>query len=151
MTARYSAALPDILGEMDRGTDGNTPMKPLISIVDDDQAVREALQRMLQSYGFATAVFASAAQFLASGHPRDESCLILDVRMPEITGLGLHHQLVSGGCRIPIILITGSPTSVERERAISMGVVSYLAKPLDERVLIETLREALEHGCQAAD
>jgi FixJ family two-component response regulator len=126
-------------------------MGPLISIVDDDQAVREALQRMLRSYGYVTAVFGSAEQFLDSGRPRDESCLILDVRMPGMTGLGLHHHLVSGGCRIPIILITGSPTSGERERAISMGVVSYLTKPLDERVLIETLREALEHGCQAAD
>ncbi|HEX2150478.1 MAG TPA: response regulator [Stellaceae bacterium] len=126
-------------------------MEPLISIVDDDQAVREALQRMLRSYGFTTAVFDSAEQFLASGRPCDESCLILDVRMPGMTGWGLHHHLVSGGCRIPIILITGSPTRGERERAMSMGVVSYLAKPIDERVLLETLREALEHGSQTAD
>jgi FixJ family two-component response regulator len=151
MTARYSAALPDILGAMDRGTDGNTPMKPLISIVDDDQAVREALQRMLQSYGFRTAVFASAEQLLASGRPCDESCLILDVRMPGMTGLGLHHHLISEGCRVPIILMTGSPTLRERERAMSMGVVSYLTKPVDERILLDTLREALQHDRHAAD
>ena len=126
-------------------------MEPLISIVDDDQAVREALQRMLRSHGFTTAVFASAEQFLASGRPGDESCLILDVRMPGMTGWGLHHHLASEGCRIPIILITGSPTNGERERAMSMGVVSYLAKPVDERVLLQTLREALEHGSQTAD
>lgn len=125
-------------------------MEPLISIVDDDQAVRDALQRMLRSYGFMTAVFASAEQFLASDRPRDASCLILDVRMPGMTGVGLHRHLLSEGCRIPIILITGSPTNGERERAMSMGAVSYLPKPVDERVLLETLREALQHGSQAA-
>lgn len=124
-------------------------MEPLISIIDDDPGVREALQRMLRSYGFATAVFGSAEHFLASGRPCDESCLILDVRMPGMTGLGLHHHLVSEGCRIPIILITGSPTRGERERAMSMGVVSYLAKPVDERTLLDSLREALGHDSHA--
>ena len=126
------------------------PMEPLISIVDDDKAVRQALQRMLRSYGFATAVFASAEQFLASEHPCGASCLILDVRMPGMTGLGLHHRLVAEGCRIPIILITACPTSGERERALAAGAASYLAKPVDERVLLDVLREALEHGGQAA-
>jgi len=126
-------------------------MQPLISIIDDDQAVRDALQRMLRSYGFTTAVFASAEQFLASGHPCDEACLILDVRMPGMTGLGLYRHLMSEGCRIPIILTTGSPTPGERESAMSLGVASYLAKPLDEHLLLETLRAALEHRSQAAD
>jgi len=134
---------------VDRRTDA--AMQPLISIIDDDQAVRDALQRMLRSYGFTTAVFASAEQFLASGHPCEEACLILDVRMPGMTGLGLYRHLMSEGCRIPIILITGSPTTGERESAISLGVASYLAKPLDEHLLIETLRAALEHRSQAAD
>jgi FixJ family two-component response regulator len=67
-----------------------------------------------------------------------------------MSGLGLHHHLIAEGCRIPIILITGCPTSGERERAMSMGVVSYLAKPVDERVLLDTLREALQHGSQTA-
>lgn len=126
-------------------------MEPLISIVDDDQAVREALQRMLRSHGFATAVFSSAEQFLASGRPCDEFCLILDVRMPGMTGWGLHQRLLSEGCRIPTILITGSPTSGERERAMSMGATSYLTKPVDELALLQTLREALEHDSQTAD
>ena len=126
-------------------------MEPLISIVDDDQAVREALQRMLRSYGFATAVFASAEQFLASGRRCDASCLILDVRMPGMTGLGLYRYLVSQGCRIPIILITGSPTLGEQEQAKSMGVVSYLTKPVDERILLDTLRGALQYDSRADD
>jgi len=126
-------------------------MEPLISIVDDDQAVREALQRMLRSYGFATAVFASAEQFLASQKPLGASCLILDVRMPGMTGIGLHDRLIAEGCRVPIILITACPTNGERERAIAAGAVSYLAKPVDERVLLDTLREALKHGNHAAN
>ena len=126
-------------------------MEPLISIVDDDQAVREALQRLLRSYGFRTEVFDSAEQFLASDHSSGISCLILDIRMPGMTGLGLHHHLASEGCRIPIILITGSPTLGERERAMSMGVVSYLTKPIDEHTLLDTVHEALEHGSHAGD
>lgn len=125
-------------------------MEPLISIIDDDQALREALQRLLRSYGFATAVYSSAEQFLISEQHYHSSCLILDVRMPGMTGMALHQHLISEGCRIPTILITACPTSGERERAIATGVVSYLAKPFDERVLLDTVREALEHGRHAA-
>ena len=125
-------------------------MEPLISIVDDDQAVREALQRMLRSYGFTTAVYGSAEQFLASKQPYRSSCLILDVRMPGLSGLGLHQHLIAEGCRIPIILITACPTNGERERAIAAGAVSYLAKPVDERVLLDTLHGTLKTGNQAA-
>ena len=126
-------------------------MEPLISIVDDDGPVREAVPRMLRSYGFATAVFGSAEQFLGSDEPGRTSCLILDVRMPGMNGLALHQHLITEGCRIPTILITACPTSGERERAIATGVVSYLAKPFNEHVLLETVREALEHGSHAAN
>jgi FixJ family two-component response regulator len=130
-------------------TIGVSPMKPLISIVDDDKAVRDALQRMLQTHGFATAVFASAEQFLSRPKPHSGSCLILDVRMPEMTGLALHDYLISTGCRIPTILITACPTSGERRRAIASGVASYLAKPLSEQALLDTIRDVLEDGGQA--
>jgi FixJ family two-component response regulator len=124
-------------------------MEPLISIVDDDKAVRDALQRLLRAHGFATAVFASAEQFLSRVKADSASCLILDVRMPGMTGLALHDYLISTGCRIPTILITACPTSDERRRAIANGVASYLAKPLSEQVLIDTIREVLEDGGQA--
>ena len=78
--------------------------------------------------------------------PQRISCLILDQRMPEMTGLDLHDYLVDRGCRIPTILITACPTSSERRRAIARGVTSYLAKPLSEQVLLETIREALKNG-----
>jgi len=121
-------------------------MEPLISIVDDDKAVGDALQRMLKAHGFVTDVFASAEQFLSGVEPQQVSCLILDQRMPGMTGLGLHDYLVDRGCRIPTILITACPTSSERRRAIARGVTSYLAKPLSEQVLLETIREALKDG-----
>ena len=128
---------------------GIASMEPLIAIVDDDKAVRDALQRMLQSHGFATAAFASAEQFLGRAKTDGTACLILDVRMPGMTGLALHDHLISTGCRIPTILITASPTSGERRRAIASGVASYLAKPLSEQVLLDTIREVLEDGRQA--
>ena len=124
-------------------------MEPLISIVDDDQAVRDALKRMLQSHGFATAAFASAEQFLSWALAHSAACLILDVRMPGMTGLALHDYLNSTGCRIPTILITACPTSGERRRVIASGVASYLAKPVSEQVLLDTIREVLEDGGQA--
>ena len=124
-------------------------MEPLIAIVDDDKAVRDALQRMLISHGFAAAVFASAEQFLGGRQPPDASCLILDVRMPGMTGLALHDYLIAAGYRIPTILITACPTRGERRRAIAGGVASYLAKPLSEDDLLDTIREALENGRHA--
>ncbi len=124
-------------------------MEPLISIVDDDKAVRDALQRLLQAHGYATAVFASAEQFLSRAQAHGASCLIVDVKMPGMTGLALHDYLISTGCRIPTILITAGPTGGERRRAIASGVASYLAKPLSEQVLLDTIREVLEDGGQA--
>jgi FixJ family two-component response regulator len=121
-------------------------MDLLISIVDDDKAVGRALQRMLTAHGFAASVFASAEQFLSDAEPERTSCLILDVRMPGMTGLALHDYLVDRGCRIPTILITACPTTRERRRAIARGVVSYLAKPLSEQVLLDTIHEALKDG-----
>ena len=125
------------------------PMEPLIAIVDDDEAVGNALQRMLKSHGFATEVFASAEQFLRASQPRSASCLIFDVRMPGMTGLALHDYLIGKGCRIPTILITACPTRGERRRAIASGVASYLAKPVSEDILLGTIREALGDSRQA--
>ena len=128
-------------------------MAAVISIVDDDKAVRDALQRMLGAHGFSANAFASAEQFLNWPHLDETACLILDVRMPGMTGLALHHALSSRGCRIPTILITACPTDGERERAIAAGAVSYLAKPLSEAVLLDLVRDALppDSACPSDD
>jgi FixJ family two-component response regulator len=119
-------------------------MEPLISIVDDDQSVRDALRRLLKSHGFATNIYASAEQFLQNSRPMNLSCLIIDVRMPGMSGLVFHDYLVATGCSIPTILMTASPTSDEQRRAIATGVISYLAKPLREQVLLASIRRALD-------
>lgn len=126
-----------------RGKRGPYSMEPMISIVDDDQSVREALQRMLRSHGFVTQAFASAEQFLNSEAPSHAACLILDVRMPGMTGLALHDRLTAQGNRIPTILVTACPTEGEGARAVANGAYSYLAKPFDEERLVATLRGAL--------
>ncbi|HVC55587.1 MAG TPA: response regulator [Stellaceae bacterium] len=118
-------------------------MEPLIAIVDDDKPVRDALQRMLKSHGLAADVFASAEDFVDASGPDRRSCLILDVRLPGMSGLALIDHMAAKGCRIPTILITACPTSAERTRALACGAVSYLAKPFGEQALLATVREAL--------
>lgn len=121
----------------------SSSMGQQISIVDDDDAVREALERLLNSLGFQTKIFASAQQFLNSDQPYAASCLILDVRMPEMGGLELQDYLISQGQYIPTILITATPTPDEHIRAIANGAVSYLAKPLTEQTLLASLHDAM--------
>ena len=104
------------------------------------------MQRLLRAAGFATDVFASAENFLGCSEHDRFSCLILDVKLGGMSGPALHHHLTSQGCRIPTILITADPTSAERTRAVASGVLSYLAKPLSERVLLDTVRDALARG-----
>lgn len=119
-------------------------MQALISIIDDDEAVRVALQRILLAHGFAATSFASAHQFLASDQLRHACCLIVDVRMPGMSGLGLYQHLVAAGCRIPTILITGCPIAADRDAALAAGVVSYLAKPFSEQALLDDVALALD-------
>ncbi|MBV8494644.1 MAG: response regulator, partial [Alphaproteobacteria bacterium] len=121
-------------------------MEPLISIVDDDEPVRESLRRMLTAHGLATAVFASGRQLLASDQLPETSCLIADVKMPEMSGLALHHRLMAAGHRIPTILITGGPTASGRNQALAEGVLSYVPKPLSEETLLDNVRLALQQS-----
>jgi FixJ family two-component response regulator len=118
--------------------------QPLISIVDDDRSFRDSLRRLLKSFGYVVKVFPSAADFFASTHIDKTSCLILDINMPEITGLELHRQLIQTGYRIPTILITAYPDAAVRLRALNDGVVGYLNKPCEESDLLDYLRLALD-------
>jgi FixJ family two-component response regulator len=116
----------------------------LISVVDDDESVRESLQSLLRSVGFAVKVFASAEEFLNSNHSGDSDCLILDVRMPGMNGFELHSRLLDGHREMPVIFITahGSDEGV-RSRALKSGVVAYLVKPFSEDALLSAVRTAL--------
>jgi len=118
--------------------------RPLISVVDDDVSVREALQSLLRSVGFAVRVFASAEEFLKSDYLRDTGCLILDVRMPGMSGIELHRHLVAGHSEVPVIFITAHGSDREtRSRAIRDGAVDYLSKPFSEDALLNAVRTAL--------
>ena len=118
----------------------------MIAIIDDDKPVRDALQRMLRSHGFVVTAFDSAEHFLSEAGPDHTACLIADIRMPGMTGIALHDHLTSHGFRLPTILITARPSSSERQRALAVGSTWYLAKPLSEQILLDTVREALENS-----
>jgi FixJ family two-component response regulator len=115
----------------------------LISVVDDDESVREALCGLLRSVGFAVSAFASAEEFLTSDQPRSADCLVLDVRMPGMGGIELQRQLVAGHYEIPVILITAHEDEGIRARALSGGIGAVLIKPFSEDALLNAIRSAL--------
>ena len=117
---------------------------PLITVVDDDESVRESLDGLIRSVGFAVKAFASAEEFLNSDHLRDTDCLLLDVRMPGMNGIELHRHLVASHCEIPVIFITahGSEEGV-RSQAFRNGAVDYLIKPLNEDTVLNAVHTAL--------
>ena len=117
--------------------------KNLISIIDDDEAVRRTTIRLIESFGFRAAAFESAETFLSSDHLNDASCLIVDVRMPGMNGLQLQSQLAATGTRIPIIFITAYDDKASRQRAMQAGAAAFLGKPFTDEELLRWIRSAL--------
>ena len=117
---------------------------PLISVVDDDHSVRESVARLIRSVGFSVQVFCSAREFLDAPYGRQADCLILDIRMPGMSGLELHRELAGSDPDLPVIFITahGSDRDV-RAQALSAGAVDYLLKPLREDELLKAIETAL--------
>lgn len=118
--------------------------KNLISVVDDDESMREAVRGLMKSLGYSAQAFASAEEFLNSHQVPRTSCLIADVQMPGMSGPELHHHLVASGETIPTILITAYPDDNVRERALGDGVVCYLSKPFDEIDLLACIHSSLD-------
>jgi FixJ family two-component response regulator len=116
---------------------------PLISVVDDDVSVREALWGLLRSVGFAVNSFASAEEFLASDQLGSANCLVLDVRMPGMGGIELLRRLVTSHRKIPVILITAYEEEGMRARALSGGAGAVLIKPFSEEALLSAIHSAL--------
>jgi FixJ family two-component response regulator len=117
--------------------------KPLISIVDDDESVREATKGLMNSCGYTAATFDSAEAFLRSRQLYRTTCLIADVNMPGMSGLDLHRHLSGSGKPFPTILITAYPDDRIREGALNAGVICYLSKPFEESDLLSCLQNAL--------
>jgi FixJ family two-component response regulator len=116
---------------------------PLISIVDDDDSLRNSLNNLIRSVGFRVQGFPSAEAFLNSNQLHDTACLILDVRMPGMSGLDLQRQMVASSSCIPIIFITSHGDDDARARALDAGAVDFLYKPFREEALLKALDSAL--------
>jgi FixJ family two-component response regulator len=121
----------------------STSNVPLISVVDDDRCVVEAIVSLLESVGYAAAGFISAQAFLNSAQLRRTACLILDVRMPEIGGLELQRRLATENIRTPIIFITAHGDQEVSRKVLTPGITALLRKPFSQEALLGALRSAL--------
>jgi FixJ family two-component response regulator len=117
-----------------------------IGVVDDDDAIRDALSSLLRSAGYACAGYASAEAFLSSGRIGEIDCMVLDIQMPGLSGLDLQSRLRQTNCPIPIIFVTGRPDYYLRKRALDQGAVALLDKPFKDDDLLGAIRTALDIG-----
>jgi FixJ family two-component response regulator len=124
--------------------------RPLVSVVDDDAFVREALPDLLKELGYSSRAFPSAKAFLSSTLISETCCLILDVAMPDMTGPELHRELLRRRLAIPVIFITAIGDEALRPRLIAQGAVDCLFKPVSEEALIDAIHTALgTNSCDA--
>ena len=117
--------------------------RSLVSVVDDDESVRESLPDLLREFGFAAEAFSSAEAFLASDVIGETSCLLLDIAMPGISGPELQQELIRRHQDIPIVFITAGDDESVRRRLVAEGAVECLFKPLSETTLLDALNAAL--------
>jgi FixJ family two-component response regulator len=118
----------------------------VVSVVDDDESVRESLPDFLRSFGFEVRAFASAEAFLGSDNVRSTGCLILDVAMPHMTGPDLRQELARRGHDIPAVFITAQPPEQVRALGASPGVVAWLFKPFTDTAILEAVHTALSRA-----
>lgn len=119
---------------------------PIISIVEDDAAVRLATESLVKSLGFDVYTFASAQEFLQSHREAETACLISDVQMPNMSGVELQADLANRGFRIPTIFMTAFPDESVRQRAMAAGAVGFLRKPFNGKALIQFIQDAISQG-----
>jgi FixJ family two-component response regulator len=118
-------------------------IRSLVSIVDDDESVRESLPDLLREFGFAAQAFSSAEEFLASNYVDETRCLILDIAMPGMSGPDLQRELTRRRKEIPIVFITAHGDETVRPRLIEQGAVECLFKPFSDTALLEAVNSAL--------
>lgn len=122
----------------------STAERPLLSVVDDDESVRESLPDLLNEFGFTALTFSSAGEFLSSDQLDQTQCLILDVAMPGMSGLDLQQELIRRGKRIPVVFITALRDKSIQTRAFQQGAVRLLLKPFTDTALLEAVKAALQ-------
>ena len=120
----------------------------MVFIVDDDEAMRDALDTLIRSVGMKTVLHASADEFLASYDPEQPGCLVLDVRMPGMSGLELQDRLVEEGVDLPVIIITGHGDVPMAVRAMRAGALDFLEKPFREQDLLHRIHQAIERDAK---
>jgi len=124
--------------------DGSGGELPLLSVVDDDESMRESLPDLIKEFGFAARAFSSAEEFLRSGSVDESSCLILDVAMPSMSGPELQQELKRRGKNVPIIFITGQKDEAIRARVFEQGAAGFLLKPFSDAALLAAIKTALQ-------
>ena len=125
-----------------------TSSDAVVFVVDDDPSVRSALKRLIKSVGLKVTTFTSAQEFLDHDHPDTPSCLVLDIRMPGLSGLELQDQMAALGLNMPIIFITGHGSVPISVRAMKEGAVDFLEKPFDDQTLLDAIHQAIEKDKQ---
>ena len=122
--------------------------EPVVFVVDDDESVRKAMKRLIKSVGMNVETFATARDFLSRQHYEGPSCLVLDVRMPGLSGLDLQQELAKAGLTLPIIFITGHGTIPMSVRAMKAGAIDFLEKPFEDQVFLDLIQNAIEQDKQ---
>ena len=126
------------------GQAASDPAGPVVFIVDDDASLRDSLRRLLTSVGFKADVFPSARAFLDARRPDAPGCLVLDVRLPGLSGLDLQRELAATDAELPIIFITGHGDIPMSVQAMKAGAVEFLTKPFRQQALLDAIRAAIE-------
>ena len=126
-----------------------TDRAPLVFVVDDDAAILKSLRRLLGASGFAVETFSSPLQFLDREPPDQPSCVVLDLSMPDMDGLAVHKAIVDRNWPCGVVILTGHGDIPASVRAMKLGAVDFLTKPVDEDILVTALREALARQEQA--
>ena len=121
----------------------------MVFVIDDDESIREALHSLIRSVGLRVATFPSAQEFLQSERPNVPACLILDVRMPGLSGLDLQRDLTEANIHIPIIFVTGHGDIPMSVRAMKAGAVEFLTKPFRDQDLLDAIQQALDRDRRA--
>jgi FixJ family two-component response regulator len=129
---------------MDEPTGRPETMPPVVYVVDDDRAVREALEDLLASVGLSAQFFGSTQEFLGAEKTAGPGCLVLDVRMPGQSGLEFQVQMRSLGIHLPVIFITGHGDIAMTVRAMKEGAIEFLSKPFDEQALLDAIHQGIE-------
>src|ERR1700747_1891516 len=124
---------------------------PTVFIIDDDRSMRQAIQDLVESVGLRAEAIGTGREFISRQHTGDASCLVLDVRLPQLSGLDFQRQLAEAGIQIPIIFVTAHGDVPMSVRALKSGAVEFLTKPFRDQDLLDAIQQALQRDSAARE